>query len=576
MLIELNASKALLEMLSLYEVEHVFGLPGETTLPLYKEWLDYPGIGHVMARDERSAAFMADGYARFSFKPGVCEAPSVGSTHVLPGVAEAYKGSLPMIVVTTDVPLHLEKRNMLTGLDQTSMFSGITKETFTLTDPSQVPHMMRRAFRVATTGKPGPVHVRLPYDVLQEETEITDLYAQKDFTAYPGHRPVAQTDKIIEALKLLGEAERPVIVCGQGALYSRAWDEVVALAEMFAAPVGTTINAKGVMPERHPLSLGVIGARGGTSLSNRVICEADVVFFVGSSTDSAGTDNWTVPSIEGDAKIIHLDISEQEAGNNYRTDVVLIGDARETLGWMLELSETAPREYMKLPRIKRLTEEKARHDQYVADLMGSEETPVHPVRFVKELERALPEDRCLVMDVGTSAIYTSTFYKVPKAGRSMAYNFAMGSLGYSLPASIGVGFARPESCIATLVGDGSFGLAAAELETVARVGHNNNVIVVNNGGFGWIRAEWRLSYGEEYVDFATNFREVDYMKIAEGFGLNARRIAKPEDLEPVLTECFGDPEPTFIELVAQPEDRLVPPVPTWIRKASAEGVRYVK
>ena len=345
---------------------------------------------------------------------------------------------------------------------------------------------------------------------------------------------------------------------------------------MSAAPVGTTINAKGAMPERHPLSLGVIGARGGTSFSNKVLCEADVVFFVGSSTDSAGTDKWTVPDIQGASKIIHLDISEQEPGNNYRTAVVLIGDAKETLGWMLKLSQTAPREYMKLPRIHKLTEEKARHDKYVADLMGSNETPVHPVRFIKELERTLPEDRCLVMDVGISAIYTSTFYKVPKAGRSMAYNFAMGSLGYSLPTSIGVGFARQDSCIATLVGDGSFGLAAAELETVARVGHNNNVIVVNNGSFGWIRAEWRLSYGEEYVDFATNFSDVDYMKIAEGFGLKARRIASPGDLEPVLKESFEDPEPTFIELVAQPEDRLVPPVPTWIRKASAQNVRHVK
>ena len=205
-MIELNASRALLEMLKLYDTEHVFGLPGETTLPLYKEWLDYPEIRHVMARDERSAAFMADGYARFSYKPGICEVPSVGSTHVLPGVAEAYKSCLPMIIVTTDVPLHMEKRNMLTGLDQTSMFSGITKEKFTLTDPSQMPHMVRRAFRVATTGKPGPVHLRLPYDVLQEETEATDLYAQKDFKVYPGHRPVAETDKIVEALKLLGEA----------------------------------------------------------------------------------------------------------------------------------------------------------------------------------------------------------------------------------------------------------------------------------------------------------------------------------------------------------------------------------
>ncbi|MCW4050957.1 MAG: thiamine pyrophosphate-binding protein [Candidatus Bathyarchaeota archaeon] len=572
----MNASKAILEMLKHYEVEHVFGLPGETTLPLYKEWLDYPEIKHVMARDERSAAFMADGYAKFSNKPGICEAPSVGSTHVLPGVAEAYKGSLPMIMITSDIPLHLEKRNMLTGLDQTSMFSGITKETFTVTNPVQIPDTFRRAFRVATTGKPGPVHIRLPYDVLQADAEYSELYAQKDFARYPGHRPVAQTDKIIEALKLLGEAERPVIVCGQGALYSQAWDEVIMLAELFAAPVGTTINGKGSMPERHPLSLGVIGARGGTSLSNKVLCEADVVFFIGSSTDSAGTDNWTVPPMDGSAKIIHLDISESEVGNSYRTEVVLLGDAKATLQWMLELAEEKKRDFNELPRVKQLSEMKKKHDDYVADLMKTNEHPIHPVRFIKELDEALPEYRCLVMDVGTSAIYTSTFYKVPEAGRSMAYNFAMGSLGYALPTSIGASFACPNSCIAALVGDGSFGLAAAELETAARVGHNNNIIVVNNGSFGWIRAEWKLSYGDEYVDFATNFRDVNYVKIAEGFGLKAFSVSKPEDLAPVLHQAFNDPEPTFTELVLQPEDKLVPPVPTWIRKAEKQGIRYVK
>lgn len=571
----MNASKTLLEMLRNYDVEHVFGLPGETTLPWYKEWLDYPDIKHIMARDERSAAFMADGYARFSFKPGLCEAPSVGSTHILPGVAEAYKGSLPMIFFTSDIPLHLETQNMLTGLDQTSMFKGITKESITITNPDQIPHTIRRAFRVATTGKPGPVHIRLPYDVLQGETTAPLLYAQKDFTNYPGHRPVAATGKIMEALKLLGEAENPVFVCGQGVLYSQGWDEVVALAELFAAPVGTTINGKGSFPENHPLSLGVIGARGGTSLSNKVLCEADLVFFIGSSTDSAGTDKWTVPPVDTKAKIIQLDISEAEAGNNYPVDVILIGDVAGTIDWMLELSDANPREMMKLSRIQKLLKEKKEHDEYVVDLAGSDETPIHPVRFIKELEKALPDDRCLVMDVGTAAIYTSTYYKVPQAGRSMAYNFAMGSLGYAIPTSIGAAVARPDGCIATLVGDGSFGLAAAELETIARMGQNNNIIVMSNSSFGWIRAEWRLSYGEEYVDFATNFKEVDYSKIAEGFGLQANRITKPEELNS-LKELFNSDEPSFTELVLRPEDQLVPPVPTWIKKAEKQGVRHIK
>jgi acetolactate synthase-1/2/3 large subunit len=573
---KVNASKALLEMLKGYQVEYVFGLPGETTLPWYKEWLDYPEIRHVMARDERSAAFMADGYARFSGKPGVCEAPSVGATHVLPGVAEAYKSSLPMIMFTSDIPLHLEKRSMLTGLDQTSMFSGVTKETFTVTDPSSIPDVVRRAFRVATTGRPGPVQIRLPSDVLTADAEYPRMHVQPDFAVYPGHRPVAQTDKIIEALKFLGSAERPVIVCGQGALYSQAWDEVVLLAELFAAPVGTTINGKGSMPERHPLSIGVIGARGGTSHSNKVLSEADLVFFVGSSTDSAGTDKWTVPPEDGDAKIIHLNIGEQEAANNYRSDVILIGDAKATLGWMLELADTEPRDLSKLPRIKAIQDEKKRHAEYVADLMKSDEAPVHPLRFIKELDKALPRDRCLVMDVGTAAIYTSTYYKVPEAGRTMAYNFAMGSLGYAIPASIGAAHARPDSCVATLVGDGSFGLAAAELETMARTGHNNNIILIDNRSYGWIRAEWLLNYGPQYVDWATNFREVDYLKIAEGFGLKARKVESPSELGLALKECFSDPEPTFIDLIMQPEDKLVPPVPGWIRRAQEKGLRHIE
>jgi acetolactate synthase-1/2/3 large subunit len=572
----MNASRALLEMLRGYDVEHVFGLPGETTLPLYKEWLDFPEIAHVMARDERSAAFMADAYARFSFKPGVCEGPSVGSTHMIPGVSEAYKASVPMVVITTDIPLRYERRNMLTGIDQTAMYQGITKESITVTEASELPNTVRRAFRLATTGKPGPVHLRLPYDILEADVKEPHLYVQGDFSRYPGHRPIAQREKLLEALKLLGSAQRPVIVCGQGVLFSQAWDEVVALAELYGVPVGTTINGKGAMPETHPLSIGVTGARGGTALSNRVLAEADVIFYVGCSTDSAGTDRWTLPPVDTEAKIIHLDISEAEAGNNYPTRVVMIGDAKATLGAMLEASSAKAGSYTEIPRIRAIREEAAEYDRYLAELEGSDEEPLHPLRFVKELSEALPLDHALVLDVGVSAIYTSTFYRVPRAGRSLVFNYAMGSLGYAIPASIGVRYARPGSCVVALVGDGSFGFTAGELETVARIGGNNNIVLFNNLSYGWIRAEWLLSYGEEYVDFATRFRPVDYMKIAEGFGLRAYRVERPGELGPTLREAFGLEEPTFTEVRVLPEDELVPPVPSWTREALRQGVRHVR
>jgi acetolactate synthase-1/2/3 large subunit len=572
----LNASKALMEMLKGYEVEHVFGLPGETTFNWYKAWHDYPEVRHVLARDERSAVFMADGYAKASFRPGVCEGPSVGATHMLPGIAEAYKASVPMVAFTSDIPLHLEKRNMLTGVDQTALFSGVTKETITVTDASEIPNTIRRAFRLATTGKPGPVHVRLPMDVQGDEIEDPQLYIQRDFTRYPGHRPVAQEDKILEAVRLLGAAERPVIVCGQGALYSQAWDEVQTLAELYNVPVGTTISGKGSMPETHPLSIGVTGARGGTALSNRVVKEADVILYVGCNTDSAATDKWTIPPTDTKARIIHLDISEAEAGNSYPTEVILIGDAKATLRRMIEVSKAKGGGVEEPPRLKAIKDEAAEYSAYVSDLSGSDEEPVHPVRFVKELSDAVPDDHVLVVDVGVSAIYTSTFYKVRSAGRSVLFNYAMGALGYALPASIGVHFARPDSCVVTLVGDGSFGFTAAELETVSRIGGNNNVILFNNLSFGWIRAAVSFSHDSKYADFSTRFKEVDYTRIAEGFGLPTFQVDGPGSLASILKEAFELDGPTFIELKVQPEDELVPPVPSWIKRARELGIRHIR
>lgn len=570
----MRSARVLLEMLKLYEVEYVFGLPGETSLPLYAEWLDFERPKHVMLRDERSACFAADAYGRVSFKPGVCESPSAGSTHVVPAVAEAYYSSTSMVVITTDVPLHLHRRNMLTALDQTSLFRGITKETMTVTKAVEIPHAIRRAFRLATTGRPGPVHVRVPSDVLEEDVPRPDIYAQREFSRYPGHRFVADPERVREALKLLHQAERPVVVCGQGALYSQAWDELVELAELLAIPVGSTIAGKGCFPETHPLSIGVVGSRGGTSFSNRVLREADLVFYVGCNTDYATTDGWTLPSPEEGKTVVHLDISEAEVGNNYPTRVTLVGDAKATLRLMLSMVDASMRrDWREVPRVRELIRESREFWDSLSPHLSSSERPVNPLRFIKSLSESVPPDHVLVADPGVGAIYVSTFYRVRRPGRTVLFNYSLGALGFAIPASVGVRFAKPESYVVALTGDGSFGFAAGELETISRVGGRVVVVLFNNQSFGWIRASVYFKYGPRYL--STDFKPVDYVKIAEGFGLAAYRVEGPEELDRTLREAFKLDEPAFVEVLVEPEDRFVPPVPSWTKRAKELGLRYV-
>jgi len=572
----MKGSELILKMLKLYEVKHVFGLPGETTLSLYVAWHDFPDIQHIMTRDERSACFMADAYARVSYRPGICESPSVGATHIVPAIVEALKGSVPLIAFTTDVPLHLERKNMLTGFDQTALFKGITKESMTVTRADEIPHVVRRAFRLATTGKPGPIHVRIPSNVLDEEAEVRDLYVQKDFVRYPGHRFVASLDKIKEAVELLLKSEKPVIVCGQGALLSQAWDEVVELAELLGIPVGTTITGKGVFPETHPLSIGVVGSRGGTSFSNKVIKDADLIFYIGCNTDYAATCGWTLPQPDENKKIIHLDISEAEVGNNYPVGVVLVGDAKATLRVLIQMIKERIAKGRSLDELPRARELRRMYEEYMESLkkhFESNEKPVNPLRFVKELSRTIPSDYILVCDPGVSAIYTATYFKVDKPGRKVIFNYSMGALGYAIPASIGAYFASPTSTVIALTGDGSFGFAAGELETISRVNGNIKIVLFNNGSYGWIRASILFGYGPKY--FATDFKPIDYVKIAEGFSLEAHRVEDPGELEPALRRAFSSSDPAFIEVLVEPEDRFVPPVPSWAEKASKMGLRYV-
>jgi len=561
----MKANKAILEMMKAYRVTDVFGLPGETTMSLYRAWKDYPEIKYHLCRDERNSVFMADAYAKSTGKIGICEGPSVGCTHMVPGVTEAFKSGVALICMTSDIPLKYGTKNMLTGCDQTAIFKGITKNSYTVNAPEELPHILRRAFREATTGRPGPIHIRIPSNIYEEEVPDSEVYSQPRYSSFPGSRSAAAQEDIKEAANLIAISERPVMICGQGAIQSGAWAEVQMLAETQGMPVGSTINSKGIFPENHSLALGVIGARGGRRWGNMIISDADLVLFVGSNTDSAGTDGWKIPDPHSGQTFIQIDVSECELGNNYNA-LPLFGDPRETIKELiteLENKITPCRsEWSSL-----VVKQRAAHEEKLLALIAEKGENIHPLSLVRAIEELVPDNTFFAVDPGTAAVYSAGFLRLEKAGRRTAYNFSMGALGYAIPAAIGGRFGvSPEIPVIGLVGDGSFGFCAGELETAARLGLKIVYILFNNQTFGWIRGTERVESGKKlepwYSQF-TDFSKIDYVKFVESLGIKGFHVEKLSDFQNILKQCLNEEGPCFIDVPVIAEDIQLPPVPAW-------------
>jgi len=567
----MTGAQIFLEMLKLHKIEHVFGLPGETTLALYKYWLKCPEVKHILAHDERSAAYMAEAYAKVTGRVGVSEAPSPGGAHPVPGVLESFTSAVPTVCFTSDIPYNCDKRNMLSGFDQNRLYSAVTKESILVTAAKDIPFVMRRAFRVAVSGRPGAVHVRIPMDVYAEETDVKDLYPDPCMANWPACRPVADFNDIEQAISLLVQAERPVIVCGQGALVSDAGDEVMAIADALGIPVACTMTGKGTVSETNPLSIRVIGARGGTSFSNKFLEDADLVFFIGSNTDSAGTDGWKLPPRSDSVKIINLNIDGVDAANNYRTDVVLVGDAKATAGFIAARIKDKKIEG-RAKNTAEITCAMAGLDASLKEAAISSETPIHPIRFVKELQDMLPEKSYIVVEPSMASIFSAAYVIQQKQGRLFLSNYSHGALGYVIPASVGVAVAHPDYTVIAMGGDGSFHFSCGELETYARLGVNVKLVVFNNNVFGWIKGETAHVYNSDF--FATNFGMVDYAGIAKAFGIKSYKVDDPGKIAGTLKDAFEYNGPVLIELRVPDESELVPPVPRWIPNAIKNGLPY--
>lgn len=568
---KMNGAEVILKMLELHGVSHVFGLPGETTIGWYKEWQKSSNIEYVLTRDERTASYAAEAYAKITGRPAVLEAPSPGVTHCTPGITEAFMSSVPVIYFSSDVPVNQDKKHGLTGIDQTAMYESICKESFYLTDVKDIPLLLRRAFRVATSGRPAPVHIRVPINVFHEEAEISDLYAEEDYQSYPAHRPVADHKKLRKAIDTLLAAKKPVIICGQGALISKATDAVLDLAELLQIPVGTTTPGKGTIPETHPLALRVVGARGGMEYSNTFVKEADCVFFVGSNTDSSGTNHWKLYGDPSDTTFMHLDIAEAHIGNNYPLKVGMVGDARASLEYMAELIRSEhpdlKRDALDLTEMKRTA-----LDAVFNSNIPMPEGTVSPVKLSQALDKILPPNAIVTAEPGVSAIYPSALLSVREAGRRYITNYSMGALGYSVPAGIGAAYAS-DGPVISFTGDGSLAFVLGDFETIKRSGKNITVILTRNDSYGWIRAEAILLDGVD-APWTTDFGAVDYMKVAEGFGFKTERITIESDIEAVLSAAINNPGANFIEVMVPSQDKIIPFVPPWVDVAREQKLPY--
>ena len=542
----------------------LFGVPGDTGVVFYDAlYSRTDSIRHVLARDERHAAFMADGYARWTNRVGVCEVSSGGGVDFLvSGLGEAFAASVPILAITSDIHRSSKGTGAITEIDQEQLFSAVAKLVLTVEYAHQIPEVIRVLLQAATTGRPSPVVAVFPEDVFDEHA-VAQI---PEMSATLPRDPEAASHRAIErSARTLTEADRPAIVAGSGVHLSGAWAELRALAEKAGIPVATTIHGKGAIAETHPLSLGVVGANGARPFANHYLAEADAVLFVGTRANSTDTNGFTSPPRNG-PEIFQIDIDTTRAGRNYPGSHDLVGDARLTLA---ELTET-------------IQEHPARGEE-VARLIGEWRTAwrlaeVEPRRLldadrldprdvVIALQEELPADVIVVAEPGTPTPNVSAYWECPTHGRTVIDPRGHGLMGYVIPAAMGVAIAAPERPVLGLTGDGSFAMACGELETARRLGLAVLYVQFTNGSLGWIKMLQHLYLDRRY--FGVDPGPIDYVGVAKAMGIEAARVSTIDGLRDAVRHWLTHRRPTFIDIPTPDQIELPPPVAPW--QAALEG-----
>ena len=553
----LTGAEALVKLLDAHEVKYIFGLCGDTTLPFYDALyrLNH-SIKHILTRDERSASYMADGYARVTGKVGICEGPSGGgATYIIPGVVEANESSISVIAITSDVPTTSVGHFPLTELNQKELFKPLTKWNEKIDKAKDLGKIIRKLFEESTSGRPGACHLCFPFDIQKAEVSEEDVWVNKEFTKFPANPKAPDPLKVDQIVKEMSKSKKPMIICGGAIKNSFAEKELQKLVEKTNIVLATSVTGKGTLADTHPNCLGVVGSNGGSIHTREITKNSDLIIFIGCRAGSVTTEKWQYPNKK--TKIIHIDIDSKVIGANYKTHIFLIADAKLTL---IELNKKIKK--LNFEGNKIVKEVKKKKFKEFNKLCNEDKGLIKPERIVKELNDALPEDTYIVLDPGTPCPYFAAYYNFAKAGRYFLSNRAHGALGYSLSASIGVQIGQPKNKVVAVMGDGSFGFTVGELETATRLNLPIIFIVISNSVYGWIKAGQKSSFDKRY--YSVDFTRTDHAKVASAYGLKTWTVKKPKDLKKIISQALKQKGPCLIDIISQPLQDANAPVSEWI------------
>ena len=537
----LRGSKALLTLLEREGVEVIFGYPGGSTIQIYDDLLDSE-IHHVLVRHEQCAAHMADGFARATGRPGVCLATSgPGSTNLVTGVATAYADSSPVLVLTGQVTSSMIGNAAFQEADTFSLMMPITKHNFRVLDPIQVPEAVKRGMNIARTGRMGPVHIDLPSDVM-----LADVPEKLMNEEYPVPSPMEDFTGMLEAVRMLLNAERPLLLVGGGAKWANAGPEVARLAELLIAPVVTSIMGKGIIPEEHPLCLGILGMHG-REVSRRALLEADVILAVGTRfSDRTITNANEIPLT---TKIIHLDIDPIEAGKGQRTKVRLVGDAKKALQQMIKGIGKSKKESEWTRRIHEVKK------RCTCDI-DINTTPIAPQKVIFELGKILTDKTIITTEVGQNQMWASHFLKV-RSPQQFITSGGFGTMGFGFPAAIGAKYARKDHTVIDIAGDGSIQMVFHEFATAVSEDLPVVVVVMNNGWLGMVKQWQKLFWNQRYSGTMLK-NNPDFVALAKAFGADGVRVEKPSELAEAYQRAIKSEVPFLVDVVTNPEEDVLP------------------
>jgi acetolactate synthase I/II/III large subunit len=552
---KMSGAECLAEMLKGYGVTHIFMVPA-VLRRTFAELERRTHIARIHTHGEKSAAYMADGYARISGRPGVCMAQVIGALNLAAGLRDAWLAHSPVIAFTGGREPKTKFRKVYQEIDDLPAFEPVTKLNATVDDVSRFPDMVRQAFRVAVSGCPGPVHLQFRGNEGQidaEEAELEPL-VEPLFARVPPFRPEPERASVLAALKLLQEAQRPVLIAGGGVRASGAAPELVTLAEALQIPVATSLNGKDSIPGNHPLSVGVVGTYSRES-ANRLVNRADLVCFIGTETGGMTTHFWAVPKIGTPA--IQIDIDPQAIGRNYPLLAGINADAKVTLARMLAQADRASGGKRKawVEEAQRICKE---WSQKYRSALTSDAVPIRPERICAELTRHVPDDGIVVVDTGHAGMWMGGMYDL--TGPRQSYMRSAGHLGWAFPAGLGAKCACPERPVITFTGDAGLWYHIAEIETAARWRINAVTVVNNNSSGNQSKRGFDRVYGGTQSEQAREmwtFSKVNFARIAEEMGALGIRVEKAAELGPAIGQALQARRPVVIDVVTD-IDALAP------------------